>query len=146
MQVYALDKATECESVKEALRRQQISILKEPEETPPRPPTPEEIKRHEEKAKESERRCEEVLKRPRPKFESLESTACEVLKTGREDEARLTAEEKAQRQKEWEEQRAKQQADRRVRQAKAQEELGRMEHAKCVPAEAVYGPGVKRQP
>jgi hypothetical protein len=97
VQVYALDKATECESVKGALRAQQISILNEPEETPPRPPTPEEIKRHEEKAKESERECEKVLKRPRPKFESLEWTACEVLKTGREDEARLTAEQKAQR-------------------------------------------------
>ena len=144
-QIYALDKATECESVKEALRAQQIKILNEREDPPPRPPTPEEVKRHEEEAKESERRCEEDLKRPKPRFgmqERLDWTICEVLKESREEDAKLTAEEKAQRQKEWqkewEERRAKRRADRRMRQAKAQEELERMEHAKCVPADAVY--------
>ena len=149
VQIYALDKATECESAKIVLRAQQISILNESEETPPRPPTPEKIKRREEEAKESERRCEELLERAakdNTPTKSLRVIACEVLREGREEEAQMTPEQKQQRQRQWEESRARRPAERRARQELARKELARLDHLKCVPADAVYGPGVKRQP
>ena len=126
VQLYALDKATECETVKGALRQEQLAILNERDDEPltrPEPPLSQD--------------CEERLKKPSTR-KGLDEMICEVLKKGVDEEAKLTKEQKDQLQKEWERVRARKQAERRARQASALEELERLDHAKCVPADAVY--------
>jgi hypothetical protein len=130
-QVRAFDTAQECEDLKtkshyEALRTVWIMYPSPPDPSGAPPRTLDEI-------------IEEVLKKDRETIEK-------GLKEAERQEAMMTEEQKQKKGRAWQE--WKEKIDKIVVARKPMERAvhEQYRHWKCVPADAVYGPGVKRKP